>query len=97
MSEERHKPVSEDVSGEALASALPRGGARLWGCLRWFACLRAPHPLLSEQFSRISQARRWFQNSHTQTLALLRLAHHSDSFIRRLTLRLTHHSDSFIT
>ena len=61
--------VFEDVSGEALVSGLPMGGARgcltgpfaprLWGCIRRFACWRAQHLLLSEQ---ISQARRWFQH-----------------------------------
>ena len=65
--------VSEDVSGEALVSALPRGGVRrydtrpfaprLWGRLRRFACLGAQHPVVSEHFVRTSQARRWFQES----------------------------------
>ena len=60
----------EDVSGGALVSALPRGGARgyctgpfaprLWGCLRRFTCFGPQHLLLSEQFLRMSQARRWF-------------------------------------
>ena len=66
--------VCEYVSGEALASASPRGCARgyctgplalrLGGCLRRFACLRAQHPLPSEQFARMSQARRGFQPPH---------------------------------
>ena len=62
-----------DVSSEVVVST-PQGGAargydtrpfapRLWGCLRRFACLHAQHPLLSEQFVRMSQARRWFQHS----------------------------------
>ena len=31
MREERHIPVSEDVSGEALSSALSRGGRQIVG------------------------------------------------------------------
>ena len=62
----------EDVSNEALVSALPSWGARryltgafaprLWGCLRRFACLRAQHHLRSEQFVRMFWARRWFRH-----------------------------------
>ena len=65
--------VCEDVSGQALASALPGGRQRgyctgafapgSWGCLRRFACSRAQHLSPSEQFLRMSQARRWFQHS----------------------------------
>ena len=80
MSEERHRPVSEDVSGEALASALPRGGRQIVGmsqvvCL--FACST------SFAFGTVSE--------DVSGEALVSALPHSDSLTTQ-----THHSDSFI-
>ena len=96
MSEERHIPVSEDVSGEALSSALPRGGRQIVGmsqvvCL--FACsTSSAFGTVSEDVSGKALVSELPHSDSltTQTLSSFRL-------IRRLAIRLTHHSDSFIT
>ena len=103
MSEERHRPVSEDVSGEALASALPRGGRQIVGmsqvvCL--FACsTSSAFGTVSEDVSGEALVSELPHSDSltTQTRSSFRLIHTQTHTQTHSSLRFVHHLDSLTT